>query len=152
MQLTRHTDYALRLLIHLALTEAAGGGRIAIAEVARAQDISRTHLMKIANELVHAGFVRAARGRAGGLQLGRPASEINLAAVIEVTERHCRLVDCQDCRLTRRCALPGIFEEATQAFTAVLGKYSLADFIAREVQPAISPPLAPARGGGSLPG
>jgi Rrf2 family nitric oxide-sensitive transcriptional repressor len=132
MQLTRHTDYALRLLIHLAQSEVAGLGRISIAEVAEAQGISRTHLMKIANELAHAGFVNAARGRSGGLLLGKPASEINLGAVIRMTEPHCRLIDCQDCRLVRRCGLPPILDEASDAFHAVLGKYSLADFMAGE--------------------
>ena len=34
MQLTRHTDYALRLLIHLA---EAGSERVQIADVAKAQ-------------------------------------------------------------------------------------------------------------------
>lgn len=135
MQLTRHTDYALRLLIHLAQSEADGGGRIAIAEIAEAQAISRTHLMKIANQLVHAGFVRAARGRTGGLLLGKPANEINLGAVIAATEPHCQLVDCRDCRLVRRCGLPGILDEATAAFNAVLGKYSLADFMERQRKP-----------------
>lgn len=135
MQLTRHTDYALRLLIHLAQSEAAGGGRIAIAEVAEAQAISRTHLMKIANQLVHAGFVKAVRGRSGGLRLGKPAGEINLGAVIAATEPHCQLVDCDGCRLFRRCGLPGILDEATAAFNAVLAKYSLADFMERRRAP-----------------
>jgi hypothetical protein len=44
MQLTRHTDYALRLLIYLA---GQGERRASIAEVAADQEISRTHLMKI---------------------------------------------------------------------------------------------------------
>jgi len=51
MQLTRHTDYALRLLIYLA---GIGDQRSQIATVAEAQEISRTHLMKIANELARA--------------------------------------------------------------------------------------------------
>lgn len=129
MQLTRHTDYALRLLLHLA---ASDGGRISIAEVAEAQAISRTHLMKIANQLAHAGFVRAARGRSGGLELARDPAAINLGEVIAVTEPECRLVDCTGCRLARRCGLPGILDEASMAFRQVLAKYSLADFMRRQ--------------------
>jgi len=59
VQLTKQTDYALRLLIYLA----AVGRRVSIAEVAEAQGISRTHLMKIANLLTVRGFIAAARGR-----------------------------------------------------------------------------------------
>ena len=65
MHLTRHTDYALRLLIHLAGAEEH---RASIAEVAEGQAISRAHLMKVANGLAHAGFLEATRGRGGGLR------------------------------------------------------------------------------------
>ncbi|MBU6268064.1 MAG: Rrf2 family transcriptional regulator [Sphingomonadales bacterium] len=130
MQLTRHTDYALRLLLHLAQHgREPGAGLVSIAEVATAQDISRTHLMKIANELARAGYIRAARGRTGGLELGRAPEAINLAEVVALTEAHCALVDCRGCKLLRRCGLPGIFGEALGAFRAVLAKYTLADFM-----------------------
>ncbi|MDE2403946.1 MAG: Rrf2 family transcriptional regulator [Sphingomonadales bacterium] len=130
MQLTRHTDYALRLLLHLAQHgQTEGAGLVSIAEVAAAQDISRTHLMKIANQLARAGFIRAARGRTGGLELGMPPEAINLGAVVALTEPRCNLVDCQGCKLLRRCGLPGIFDEAMAAFRGVLARYSLADFM-----------------------
>lgn len=135
MQLTRHTDYALRLLMYL--TD-IGERRASIAEVAQAQDISRTHLMKIANLLAHKGFIDATRGRGGGIRLGRPADQINLGEVIRATEPGCGLVDCTGCRLARRCKLPGIFDEATEAFHAVLSNYSLAQLIRERRQPPAS--------------
>lgn len=126
MQLTRHTDYALRLLIHLAGIE---GSRAQIAEVADAQAISRTHLMKIANELSRAGFIVSVRGRGGGIRLGRDPEDINLGDVIRTMEPECSLVDCTACRLIRRCNLPGILDEAAKKFHGVLARYSLADLI-----------------------
>lgn len=126
MQLTRHTDYALRLLIYLTGVE---GVRTSIAEVAEAQAISRTHLMKIANELARGGFIEAVRGRSGGICLGRSAQEINIGQVVRLTERGCGLVDCAGCRLVRRCGLPGVLNEAEQAFFAVLDRYTLADIV-----------------------
>ncbi|MBC7103057.1 MAG: Rrf2 family transcriptional regulator, partial [Parvibaculum sp.] len=54
MRLTLHTDYALRLLMHLAL---APEKRVTIAEVSDAFAISRNHLTKVAHELGKAGFV-----------------------------------------------------------------------------------------------
>ena len=124
MQLTRHTDYAIRLLIHLA---GIGDGQSQIAAVAEAQGISRTHLMKIANELSRAGFIAAARGRGGGIRLARRAEEINLGAVIEAMEPRGPMVDCGACQLAKRCSLPGVLEEADGAFRNVLARYSLAD-------------------------
>lgn len=127
MQLTRHTDYALRLLIYLASLDA--DERVLIADVAEAQDISRTHLMKIANTLAHAGFIATSRGRGGGIRLARPAGEINLGEVVRATEPGVPLIDCSACHLIRRCKLPGILGEACTAFHMVLNRYSLADLV-----------------------
>lgn len=133
MQLTRHTDYALRLLIYLAGLD---GARAQIAAVAQAQAISRTHLMKIANELARAGYIEAVRGRGGGIRLARAPRDINLAEVVRTMEPPCPLVDCTSCRLIRRCSLPGALDEATGAFHAALAKYTLADII-REPRPPL---------------
>jgi len=120
MQLTRHTDYALRLLIYLA---GAANARSQIAAVAEAQGISRTHLMKIANELSRAGFIAAVRGRGGGIALARPAAEINLGAVIAAMEPRCPMVDCGSCKLIGNCTLPGVLNEASGAFHDTLVRH-----------------------------
>lgn len=136
MQLTRHTDYALRLLIYLA---GVRDRRAQIAEVAEAQAISRTHLMKIANKLAHAGIIDAVRGRGGGIRLARDPAQINLGELVRVTEPGCSMVDCTACRLIRRCTLPGVLDRAASAFHAVLAEYSLADVLREE---GASVPLA----------
>ncbi len=128
MQLTRHTDYALRLLIALATADSV---RLSVAEVAEEQKISRTHLLKIANALAHAGFIKAVRGRGGGVQLARVASEINLGAVIQASEPECCMIDCTACKLIRSCSLPRVLDEAKAAFQSVLAKYSLADIVSK---------------------
>jgi Rrf2 family nitric oxide-sensitive transcriptional repressor len=126
MQLTRHTDYALRLLIHLA---GIGEERVLIAAVADEQGISRSHLMKIANELARAGFIEAVRGRGGGIRLARDPGEINLGDVFDVTEPRCEMVDCGSCRLASRCRLPAVLARAQNAFRAVIATTSLADIL-----------------------
>jgi Rrf2 family nitric oxide-sensitive transcriptional repressor len=126
MQLTRHTDYALRLMICLAKAE---GKRRSIAEVAEEQVISRAHLMKIANQLAHAGFIEATRGRGGGVQLAQPPSQINIGAVVAAMEPNCAMIDCTDCRLLRKCSLPRVLVAARRAFFQELSACSLADVI-----------------------
>lgn len=128
MQLTRHTDYALRLLMHLAEGE---DGRTSIADVASGQDISRTHLMKIASELARGGFIAATRGRGGGIRLARRPEEINLGAVVRLMEGNCKLVDCAGCKLVRHCRLPGVLDQALDAFLTVLDNHSLGDALRR---------------------
>lgn len=124
MQLTRHTDLALRLLIRLA---DIGEERATIAEVAKDQAVPRNHLMKIANDLAHAGFIDAARGRSGGIRLARPADQIRIGDVVATMEPHCEMVRCSECRLVRRCVLPRHLDRALGAFHAVLNEQTLAD-------------------------
>ena len=131
MRLTRHTDYALRLLMLLALEP----DRVhTIEEVARRYRISRNHLMKIAQTLAQAGFVESLRGRGGGLRLGGSVESINLGAVVRATEDGFELVECFDrvrnnCLVSSACGLRGPLEEALHAFLGVLDRYSLGDLV-----------------------
>ena len=71
MRLKSYTDYALRVLMHLA----AKPDRLAsIGEIARTYRISHNHLMKVVHDLRKEGFLDAVRGRSGGIRLGRPAA------------------------------------------------------------------------------
>ena len=49
LRLTVYTDYALRMLMYLALKD---DGLATIAEIAESYDISKNHLTKVAHQLV----------------------------------------------------------------------------------------------------
>lgn len=124
MRLSRHTDYALRVLIHLA----AHHGRLSsIAEIARAYAISENHLMKVVHMLGRAGFIRTVRGRGGGIALAKAPEEIGIGDVVRHGEPDRKLADCDACLIAPACGLTTIFGEAMGAFLAVLDRYSLAD-------------------------
>ena len=126
MRLTRYSDYALRVLMHLA----AKPDRLAsIGEIARTYRISHNHLMKVVHDLRKTGYVGATRGRTGGIRLARPASEITVGEVIRHTEGGFDLVDCGSCVIAPACALTGALHEALAAFMAVLDGYTLADLV-----------------------
>lgn len=131
MRLTLHTDYALRLLMLLAIEPDVIH---TIEEVARRYGISRNHLMKVTQTLAQAGFIDVLRGRRGGLRLSRPTGMIGLGAVTRATEENLNLVECFDratntCVVAPACGLRGPLEEALKAFLEVLDGYSLADLI-----------------------
>ena len=126
MKLTRYTDYALRVLLHLA----AHQDRLcSIAEISRAYGISESHLMKVVHDLGKGGFVATSRGRGGGLRLGRPAEEIGVGQVVRYAEDGFDLVDCKSCVIAPLCRLSGVLGEAMAAFLAVLDRHSLADLV-----------------------
>src|SRR5512132_737536 len=131
MRLTSFTDYSLRVLIYVA---AQPEGRATIAEVARTYDISENHLTKVVHFLGKAGFLANVRGRGGGLELARPASAINIGAVVRETEGNAIPAECFEegsaiCAISDVCRLRGVLDEAVRAFYGVLDRYTLQDLV-----------------------
>lgn len=129
MQLTRYTDYAVRVLLHVGARDE--GSLSSIGEIADVYEISRSHLMKVVQDLGQAGFLETVRGRGGGLRLGRAAESITIGQIVRHTEQGFDLVDCSACIIAPACSLPRILNEATNAFLAVLDRYTLADVLNR---------------------
>lgn len=129
MRLTRYTDYAMRVLLYL-------GSRpdrlCSISEIATAYGISQNHLMKVVSDLVSAGYLESVRGRSGGIRLALPAEDINVGELIRYTEDDFDLVECGKCIIAPACGLTSVLDEALVAFLAVLGRYTLADVLAKK--------------------
>ena len=131
MRLTVYSDYALRMLIYLAIKT---DGLATVGEIAEAYGISKNHLTKVAHELGIRGYVETVRGRGGGLRLGRPAGEIGLGEMVRQTEPDMALVPCfapvkDDCAIARCCVLKDVLHKAGDAFLAVLDGYTLEDLV-----------------------
>lgn len=130
MRLTSLTDYALRLLIHLAQHP---GRLCTIAEIARAYGISEAHLMKITHQLGLAGWIETVRGKGGGMRLARAPQDIVLGEVVRSMEPDFSLVECfatgGNCMLTGNCGLTGVLEGALDSFMRHLDGYTLADIL-----------------------
>ena len=134
MQLTQHTDYALRLMIVLA----RGDGAVSLPAFAADQGLSYNHIAKVAQALVHAGFVDSRRGRNGGVVLAQEAAGITIGAVVRAMEPGLRLANCGQCALRGDCGLSSVLARALEAFLAVLDATSLAAIAARH-EPAFVP-------------
>src|SRR6516164_2733011 len=131
MMLTRFSDYALRVLMFAALRQ---DRPFSVAEVATKYDLSKNHLAKVVNRLVHSGHLRARRGRRGGVWLGRDPRSIRLGALVRLTENESPLVECfaarsNRCRLTPACRLKGVLARAIDAFYDSLDQQTLADLV-----------------------
>lgn len=131
MKLTLHTDYALRMLIFLAVHE---GRPSTVSDVASTYGLSRNHLLKVALNLGRLGYVKTMRGRSGGVALALAPKDINVGAVVRAMEDDFALVECLRpdggcCIITPACRLKGIVRKATDAFLEVFDAYTLDDLI-----------------------
>jgi Rrf2 family nitric oxide-sensitive transcriptional repressor len=150
MRLTLHTDYGLRVLMFLAVSEE----RATIGAIAGHYAISRNHLMKVVQRLVQLDLVASDRGRGGGLRLARPPGQIRVGAVVRALEDTDTFVECFDaatnrCRLTPICGLRFALAGAVQAFMSHLDGVTLADLVpdhAAFVAALGLPPAAPSLG------
>jgi Rrf2 family nitric oxide-sensitive transcriptional repressor len=131
MQLTLHTDYALRVLIYLTQRRE---DLATISEVADFYKISRNHLVKVVHHLANAGFILTTRGKHGGMRLAKSPELISIGEVVRHMEPNFNVVECFDadnpaCIVTSVCALKSTLYQAMNEFLAVLDRFTLADAI-----------------------
>jgi Rrf2 family nitric oxide-sensitive transcriptional repressor len=131
MRLTVYTDYALRVLMYLALKE---DELATIAEISVSYGISKNHLMKVAHQLGVAGYVETVRGRGGGLRLARRIEAIGLGEVVRFTEPDMAIVSCfkpidAPCAIRPSCVLRQALQKSRDAFMSVLDDYTLSDLV-----------------------
>lgn len=138
MQLTKWTDYSLRVLLHCA-AHAGQAAPVRIADIQQMHGISRSHLTKVVMALAAAGYLETTRGRGGGLRLSRPAQEIAVGEVVRLTEADFTLLECFDpatntCLIAGHCQLQGVLEVALARFFEALDGVTLADLLRREAR------------------
>ena len=131
MRLSKHSDYAFRMLIHAALRAPS---LTTIGEVASDFDLSAAHLNKVAQTLAAHGYLQTIRGRSGGLRLAREPSAVRLGQVAAVTEPDFQLAPCmspssEHCPIYQSCVLRDALSQAANAFIAALDRWTLADLI-----------------------
>lgn len=137
MQLTLHTDYALRVLIYLTLNK---NRWVTIEELAGFFKISKNHLVKIVHKLGLKGYIQTLRGKGGGMRLARPPAEINVGDVVRTIEGHFHIAECFNpkkqgqCAVQPVCRLTALFGKAVGQFMAVLDEVSLEQMVLQKVQ------------------
>lgn len=128
MQLSRFTDYSLRVLLYLVINQ---GKRCTLHEIAGFYPVSLDHLRKVVHELSRAGYINTWRGKKGGIELGRDSREILIGDVVQHFEGHDSLISCGElgCRLAAFCTLKAALTEGNEAFFERLNQYTLYDLV-----------------------
>lgn len=107
LRISKLTDYGTLIVAEMAVTP---DQRMSANELAQTLGLGLATVSKILKQLTRHGLVHSYRGSQGGYELARPASEINLADLIDALEEqafgltecsaqsgHCELED--DCRV-----------------------------------------------------
>ena len=80
MRMSAKAEYAVRAMTQLASVD--GGGVVKTDDLAKSQGIPAQFLVDILSDLRSDRLVRSHRGRDGGYELARPATEISIADVL----------------------------------------------------------------------
>jgi Rrf2 family nitric oxide-sensitive transcriptional repressor len=130
MQLTRFTDFGLRVLMYLTQCRDRPTA-VTILEIAGRFDVSRNHLVKVVHFMSQRGWVSTLRGKGGGLRLAREPSAYRVGDLIKELEQQGPLIDCHEppCALDGACRLAGVLAQTLAAFYDALNAYTLADLV-----------------------
>jgi Rrf2 family iron-sulfur cluster assembly transcriptional regulator len=128
MEITQQADYAVRAVLELALLPV--GARLSIETIAQRQTVPLAFMTKICARLVAAGILQSQRGVNGGVQLARPAAEINLLQVVEAIDGPITFNRCNrrpsECSRNRLCPVHSIWGRLCCEFRARLASYTFA--------------------------
>ena len=140
MQLTLHSEYALRVLLYLGSRH---GESVSTREISSTFGISKHHLVRVIQTLGDANYLHVVPGRGGGVSLAMEPSLIRLGDVVRRAEPTFRIAECFDaerntCVIARVCSLKPVLNEALNSFLATLDRYTLADLLAGGAQRKLS--------------
>lgn len=122
LQIARHTDYAARIVLHLACL--GEGAQASIADIALHRQLPEFFVRRLIGKLVKGGILTSARGSTGGIRLARPASELTLLDLVRVMEGPIALNHCLEaghsCPFAASCPVQSVWSEATRALETAL--------------------------------
>lgn len=90
MQLKISTDYAIRIVLYLAITQTAATS----AEISAQMGIPQTVIATLARPLQEAGILSTQRGSGGGFTLSRRPEDISLHEIVNLMEGTTRINRC----------------------------------------------------------
>jgi Rrf2 family protein len=124
LRVARQTDYAARIVAHLA--SLGPGEQASIAEVAADRLLPVPFVRRIVGRLVAADIVATVRGQKGGIRLARPAARISLLDVVRAMEGEADLSECLEsprtCPFSSKCPVRTAWGAAALALERSLAR------------------------------
>lgn len=134
MKLTKTTDYALRVLIHLA---SASQTSLTMGAMASALNIPYDNLSKLIQSMARNNLVITRPGKRGGVQLAKDPDNISLRDVVETIEGPIQLSDClfdfsAGCALNCGCQLKFVLNDLQEQVGMLFGNVSIKKMIKKD--------------------
>ncbi len=165
MNLSKRGEYALRVLLELAMARSAGIPLVPLAVIVRTQNIPANFLEQILASLRQAGHLNATRGKRGGYSLAPATLDVSVGSLVRFLDGPLAPIACASLSAYKRCTCPDesrcgvrhLMIEARNALSSVLdgitlgalAERTLAPFTAAGEQPAlIRELLSPAKKSG----
>lgn len=132
MRLTRASDYAVRILVHLAQNaEIADTARSTRESIIENTDVPAAFLNKLVQRLVRAGLITARPGVRGGCRLAIPAERISVLRVLESIDGPLQLSECIAepgvCPRAGYCNFRRLLMQLQEEVIRILGGATVAD-------------------------
>ena len=139
MRFKLQTDYGLRAMVYMAAIQA----NCTTDEIASYYDISSAHLGRVIRRLQSHGFVKAIRGRRGGVRLDRDPETVTLGEVVETLEQGAQPLDPPHGEPTNgideNLRLKAVLRRAHGLFVNYLNKVTMADLASEGLPPKPQP-------------
>jgi Rrf2 family protein len=136
--LTQRSKYALRALQALAALE--DDARLLSSTIAKEQRIPQKFLEQILLDLCRRGLIISHRGRNGGYQLAKEATQITVGDIIRYTDGPLAPIacasltgyeKCNDCVDEKRCSIRKLMRKVRDSMSEILDHTTLADTLSR---------------------
>jgi Rrf2 family protein len=106
VKLSKRGEYALRVLVDLAMARSEGEPLVSLAVLAQAQSVPSTFLEQILLSMRQGGYLVSTRGKHGGYALAQPEGGFSMGRVIRFLEGSLAPVACVSQSAYQRCSCP----------------------------------------------
>ena len=140
MDISRKTDYALRILSMLVNNE---DQLLSVRAAAEEVDVPYSFARSIQHELVRAGIIESLRGVHGGMRLKVDPAKISMREVVEAVQGPLCVNDCTAsdalCPRISACCYHPLWAGAQALLASYLDSVSLADVVNGSAFPSVDP-------------
>ncbi len=130
MEISRRTDYAIRLVVALMQNE---GRPLSVRAAATMQEVPYSFARSIQHDLVNSGVITAVRGARGGMVLAIDPDDYTLTELIETLQGPISLAICLSeegwCSRDGECVFHRVWEGGSDMLRNYLSSITMKDII-----------------------